>query len=1720
MFIKKFIFSIGFLFMVQVWAGVAAANACESTSSNNWRSPATWTNCGSTVPQSLDTVLIKDTHIVDLDVDTAELGGLTIEVGGGLDVRQRIVNPELGYSINLHSTAAQKIDVSNALINLSAHLTINAKGQDIWLGSVVGPFDIHLNSDGETRLMDVIGEELSYGEISLNNPTSFITNPIGTTVIDIPNENYNQTNIHVNGERIFNDDVLLVRNASFLASYNRIEPITFNGTVNTDSSGAFKSLFFHLLGNSILQFNKNVGEVKKLQSIQMVNTRGATIELNLSKMITHSNISLGGNILLNSLTETVLLENTTANNIGLGKDYVRTAPGANPNVLLINTMGGNIGIASVGDNNQPLSNLIINTTGTIKLGGTSVTTTLSQDYTGDVLLTKDIVLNSDQVTINNNIDTAGFDLILNTTDTSGATKIQGVLSGSGDLIKNGVGFLDFYSINTLTGNILLNEGLLYNRVESNTIFPNVPQLSLAADSTASLGHLSTGEYILGNNQSVNGNGLFTGNLIANSGAIVAPGLSPGTLSVDEINMASGSILSVEINGNAVGTEYDQLVLNQGGSIAGATLDLSFGFNPSIGDSFRIINSLSALSGTFSGLPEGSEFFAGDEVLSISYVAGSGNDVELTVVGTAIIHVDASAVNNGDGKSWATAFNNLQDALAVAVSGNKVWVTLGVYYPDVGGTQVNNDRLASFTLIDGVSIYGGFNGTETDLNQRDPELNVTVLSGDLEQDDVNSDGNNILEDRIDANGLNSHHIVNGSGVNTSTVFSGFTITAGQANGAGTNERHGAGMYCGLGFNGPSIGMSTFIGNYATFDGAATYGCSQDVSDSDFINNYSRNGGAIIIRGGYYENVLFQGNIVYGTGGAISKNSSPLKIVNSQFIANQAFGNGGAINSVNGVTLENVLFSGNKSNSSGGAIHQSGSSSNLTNVTMTGNLATNSGGAINLTNSVTLNIRNSIIWNNHDSTTDTTVSSSIHVNGGTYTQTNSLVQNFPTSGVGNLDVDPLFITDTDPSTAPTSLGNAHLNVGSPAINMGDNSLVTPLITDLDGNSRIQDTTVDMGVYEFSSHTVSVSVSGLSGDQLVLQNNGTDDLIFNNDATQVFAIPVAYTDDYSVTVLTQPTSPNQECLVSDPTGTINESDVTVNVICTTFYNVGVDVSGLADGVTLSLLNNAESLDVTSNDPINFATAILDGSAYAVSVETSPSSPNQECLITSNNASGSINGTDVVVDIECTTLQYNVGVDVFGLADRVTLSVLNNSEALNVTNNGTTNFATALDDGSAYAVSVTSNPSNPNQECLITSNNASGFISGGEIEVTIQCSISQYSVGVDVTGLANGATLSLLNNSDPLEVTADGQFNFAIALDDLSAYVVSVTSQPTNPIQTCFVTGGNSGANDGSGTLTGANVQMNVKCNTQLTAVANIYTAFEDITLLANDAHGSVTGDNDDGVLVNDSDVDDDTIIVVAPGTYTATGIGGQVTLAADGTFSYVPPADISGQDVLTFDVTDGVHTVGSSLTIDVLPVNDAPTFSILGNVLSAELHPNIVGTTLTIPQFAFDMYAGADDESSQTLQFSESIFADSNAILDVNGVSITNAGELTLDFTGNIGLAIVQLTLQDDSLQTNGGEDTSVIAEFVVSFSDTLFVDDFEEQQVTKLFNVLDGIKSKSSLSNYPNYDEMSHSVNYYEHTLKLEEDYLTPQMIQVIEYWITEVEITRVTGSRLQVRGDRL
>jgi autotransporter-associated beta strand protein len=185
------------------------------------------------------------------------------------------------------------------------------------------------------------------------------------------------------------------------------------------------------------------------------------------------------------------------------------------------------------------------------------------------------------------------------------SRIEGI---GGSLTKIGIGTLTLSGANTYTGPTTVNAGKL------------VVDGSITSPVTVNVGTLG-------------GSGT-TGSVLVNSGGIISPGNSAGILNVaGDLVLSLGAIYLVELNGTAVGINYDQISVAGAVSLNSATLSLSLGFAPNLGDAFTIIanDGTDSVSGTFDGLSEGEQFTADGGTFAISYRGGDGNDVALTSV---------------------------------------------------------------------------------------------------------------------------------------------------------------------------------------------------------------------------------------------------------------------------------------------------------------------------------------------------------------------------------------------------------------------------------------------------------------------------------------------------------------------------------------------------------------------------------------------------------------------------------------------------------------------------------------------------------------------------------------------------------------------------------------------------------------------------------------------------------------------------------------------------------------------------------------------------------------------------------------------------------------------------------------------------------------------------------------------------------------------------------
>ncbi len=208
---------------------------------------------------------------------------------------------------------------------------------------------------------------------------------------------------------------------------------------------------------------------------------------------------------------------------------------------------------------------------------------------------------------------------------------------------------------------------------------------------------------------------------------------------------------------------------------------------------------------------------------------------------AVIYVDAGAVGAADGSSWADAFVHLQEALTVAEAGDEVRVAEGVYRPDQGAGQGPGYRGATFALLDGVALRGGFAGVGTaNPDARDIAQYETVLSGDLAGDDVPVvNPHDLLTEPTRAE--NSPRVVSAGLCSRSAVLDGFTIASAYApdrrvdNGAGLYLSGGDAPCC------PSIRNCTFRGHA----GGAVYAwnASPELIDCVFEHNAARYGGPL-------------------------------------------------------------------------------------------------------------------------------------------------------------------------------------------------------------------------------------------------------------------------------------------------------------------------------------------------------------------------------------------------------------------------------------------------------------------------------------------------------------------------------------------------------------------------------------------------------------------------------------------------------------------------------------------------------------------------------------------------------------------------------------------------------------------------------------------------------------------------------------------------------------
>ncbi len=401
----------------------------------------------------------------------------------------------------------------------------------------------------------------------------------------------------------------------------------------------------------------------------------------------------------------------------------------------------------------------------------------------------------------------------------------------------------------------------------------------------------------------------------------------------------------------------------------------------------------------------------------------------------ILYVNAAQTGPADGRSWATAFSTIHKAnnTAAADPGGEVWVAGGNYAAPME---------TGLMLSPGVSLYGGFAGTETARDQRDWNAHPTVIVGagmywgaTIGADDAVLDGFGITR------GAPGMFIRNCSPRVANCLF----VDNSGAWAGGISNEGGS----------PTVVNCTFkqnTGSGSSAAGITSYGGSPTVTNCVFAENtgqaLSNDSGSITVTGCTFDQNSGGGirNTAYSSGKVTSVTNCVFRRNADAGIWNTAYTAGGAA-----VRVANCVFAGNSAVNGGGMVND-GMTVLLTNCTFTQNTATGYGttpgqGGGFWQHAADSTVINCIFWGNTAGQ-----GPEVFVESGTLTARYSCIPPAP-GYVGTFYLDPLF--------ADAANGNLRLLPGSPCIDTG-----TPdgaPAADIEGTPRPQGARFDIGAYE---------------------------------------------------------------------------------------------------------------------------------------------------------------------------------------------------------------------------------------------------------------------------------------------------------------------------------------------------------------------------------------------------------------------------------------------------------------------------------------------------------------------------------------------------------------------------------------------------------------------------------------------------------------------------------
>ena len=674
-------------------------------------------------------------------------------------------------------------------------------------------------------------------------------------------------------------------------------------------------------------------------------------------------------------------------------------------------------------------------------------------------------------------------------------------------------------------------------------------------------------------------------------------------------------------------------------------------------------------------------------------------------GGNICRVTPAGTDGNDGSDWAQAMN-LTGALADPAC-TELWLAEGLYLPTDDG-----DLTVSFRPHPGTGIYGGFAGTETSRDQRDLASRRSVLSGDLDGDDI-TDAHGISLDGNSLVGDNSYRVVLLDGSHgADTVLDGLVITAGMAvdleqasyggtGGAITCYGQGAGQACRA-----TLRNLLLRGNVAVIGGGLAClaidegDCEPTLEALAVVNNMAMLGGGMVI------------------GALTSQEPNALALADPG--SARAARGGGLARAV----LENSSFTGNLGIQEGAAIFSAGNAGSeaiqdtllLRNVTLTGNIVMNDTGSVLARMDTAATLINSIVWGNFPG--------QFHPAEPGLVLRQSIVQ-----GGCPVDADCTGVVTGDPQLAPllesAAIAQVHVpGLAGSAIDSGDCDQATS--QDQRGVARPAGPGCDIGAVELRQAAVQVQVAGdgrvsalptatpLSGSIADCRHDSGQCLAFYPSESGTAALILRLWPDPGM--LASASGCGGKLAGTYFTTAALAGDCTISVaFAAQQWPLGGTVTGLlGDGLVLQL-NDDELLPVAGDGPFQFNTVLASGASYDVDIALLSTAPEQTCQVINGSCTVGDGAVDNIV-IHCgAALVHTVGGTLSGLAQGGSVALqLNGGPLQHLAGNGPFVFPDLFTTGDGYLVTVATQPAG--QHCTVTA--GQGVVGAANVEdVQVDC-------------------------------------------------------------------------------------------------------------------------------------------------------------------------------------------------------------------------------------------------------------------------------------------------------------------------------------------------------------------------------------------------------------------